>query len=493
MQKALTSSTIELFVPLSRSAGPTLGKQIEQHLRAAIRDGTLKPQSLLPSGRDLAEQLKVSRPIVVDVYAQLASEGFITLRQGARPRVASQPDALAPAEPPHKPQFIPARYDLRPATPDLHAFPRKAWLRAMRNALETMLPHALGYDGRHGTDALRDALAGYLGRVRSVVTQPSQILVTSGFAQSRSLFCRAIAAMGGKRLAVEDPSYTEWESVTGVGLEIVPIPVDEDGIDVDRLASSQADAVLLTPTHHSPTGCTLSGERRAQLVTWLRAQGTFALEDDYDAEFRYDRAPTGAVQSLAPDRVVYAGTVSKTLAPALRMGWVAVPRPLMDAMLFQHRVADNGAPRIDQNALASFIEDGELDRHLRRMRLIYRKRRDVLISALQTHMPEAVIGGIAGGLHAAVKLPRRVAEEAILAEAARRGVQFDFMSRSCVARREVCSTMLIGYAQPTESAIRQGIRILAETVNAISAPPPSAHANSFQLGRGRKGQRPCLP
>jgi GntR family transcriptional regulator/MocR family aminotransferase len=270
---------------------------------------------------------------------------------------------------------------------------------------------------------------------------------------------------------VEDPSYTHWEFVQAAGLEIIPIPVDEEGIDVDRLASSKADAVLLTPTHQSPTGYPLSGGRRAALLDWLRSRKTFALEDDYDAEFRYDRAPVGALQGLVPERIMYAGTVSKTLAPGMRIGWLVVPDAMRESVLYQHRAADHGAPRIDQNALASFIAEGDLDRHLRRMRLVYRKRRDALVSALETYLPDARIDGIAAGLHAAVTLPRKVAERAILAEAARRGVEMEFMSHWYIDRRERPSTMLLGYAQSPESSIRAGVRIIAETLNAMKAQP----------------------
>jgi GntR family transcriptional regulator/MocR family aminotransferase len=406
MPETLTSSTVELLIPLSRGNGTTLGRQIENHLRDGIRNGTLKSHSILPSTRDLAGQLKISRPIVVDAYAQLASEGFLILRQGARPRVADHVKIGVTVDRARPSVEIPPRYDFRPAIPDLQSFPRKAWLRATRKALDRMKPHELGYDARHGTETLRHALAEYLGRVRGVVADPSHFVVTSGYAQSRSLFCRAVGMMGGKHLAVENPSYTQWEFATAAGLKLVPIAVDENGVDVKALTASKADAIIVTPTHQSPTGHALSGERRTELLSWLKARGAFALEDDYDAEFRYDRAPIGALQGLAPDRIVYSGTVSKTLSPGMRIGWLVVPEQIREAVLFQHRVADHGAPRIDQNALAFLIADGEFDRHLRRVRLVYRKRRDALISALETYLPEASVGGIAAGLHAAVALPR---------------------------------------------------------------------------------------
>jgi GntR family transcriptional regulator/MocR family aminotransferase len=340
-------------------------------------------------------------------------------------------------------------------------------LKATRKALESMRPREFGYDARHGTQALRESLAAYLGRARGVVADPSQIIVTSGYAQGRQLFCRALAAMGGKRLAVEDPSYTSWRFAASAGLAIVPVQVDKEGIDVGRLGKSNADGVLVTPTHQSPTGFVLSGERRGDLLNWLRSRKCFALEDDYDAEFRYDRAPVGALQGLAPERVVYAGTASKTLAPALRIGWLVVPEAMREAILSEHRLADYGAPRIEQNALATFIDDGDLDRHLRRMRLIYRDRRNALVSAIGEFLPEASIDGISAGLHAAVGLPERIVEQAVSSEVARRGVHIEFMSKWYVEQQDRPSTILIGYAQSDGSTLRAGIRILADAIHSI--------------------------
>jgi GntR family transcriptional regulator/MocR family aminotransferase len=469
----MTRETVELLIPLFRGAGRPLVRQVEDHIRQAIRSGSLKPRSLLPSTRDLAGQLGISRPTVVEAYSQLASEGFVAMRQGARPRVAESVMGGIQKDRTDASTEVPPRHDFRPSTPDLRSFPRKAWLKATRTALKSMQPQEFGYDARHGTQALRQSLAAYLGRVRSVVADPSQIIVTSGYAQGRQLFCRALAAMGGKRLAVEDPSYTSWEFATSAGLDVVPIPVDEEGINVDRLVRSNADGVLVTPTHQSPTGFVLSGERRVELLDWLRSKKRFALEDDYDAEFRYDRSPVGALQGLAPERVVYAGTASKTLAPGLRIGWLVVPEAMREAVLSEHCLADYGAPRIDQNALATFINDGDLDRHLRRMRLVYRDRRNALVSAIDELLPEASIDGISAGLHAVVRLPERIAEEAVSNEVARRGVQIEFMSKWYVRKQDRPSAILIGYAQSEGSTLRAGIRILADAIHSLGR--ASAH------------------
>lgn len=463
----MTSRTIELPIPLSRDGTRSFGRQIEDFVRHGMRSGALHGDAILPSTRDLARQLGISRPVVVDAYAQLASEGFIVLRQGARPRIAGQVAALPPSEPADPARAIALRYDLRPATPDLSQFPKRAWLKAMRHALDTMATADFGYGDQLGTIALREALADYLGRVRSVVASPRQVVITNGFAQARSLFCRAIAARGGRLLAVEDPAYSSYDFATLAGLQVVPVPVDEEGIDVTALAQTGADAVSLTPTHQSPTGVALSGRRRRALIEWLDASGAVALEDDYDAEFRYDRAPVGAIQGLAPGRVVYAGTASKTLAPALRLGWMVVPDTLHDDMRAQFRAADLGPPRIDQHALAGMISSGDFDRHLRRMRLIYDERRAALLAALAELMPYARVQGIEAGIQVMATLPWSLPEDAVRAEAARRGVHFEFLSGCYLREVELPSALLLGYGQLQESGLRIAIRILAEVIAAI--------------------------
>ena len=326
-----TSQPIELLLSVSRAGSRTLGTQIEDQLRRAIREGALRPDARVPSTRDLAGQLGVSRRVVVDAYAQLAAEGYLSLRQGARPRVSGA-TALAsvaspPAMPPAGTAAAPrARFDFRPSVPDVSTFPRAAWLRSLRTALATVTDADLGYGDPRGVEALRSALADYLGRVRGVVADPEHIIITNGYTQGLGLVCHALARAGAKRIALEDPSNPDDGLVAArAGLDPVPIGVDEAGTRVDELEQADADAVVLTPAHQHPTGAVLTGERRTALLAWLRDRDAIAIEDDYDAEYRYDRAAVGALQGLDPDRVVYAGSVSKTLAPALRIGWLVVP------------------------------------------------------------------------------------------------------------------------------------------------------------------------
>jgi GntR family transcriptional regulator / MocR family aminotransferase len=464
-----TSQPVEVLVSITRDSSQTLGAQIEDQLRRAIREGALKAGARVPSTRDLARQLGVSRRVAVDAYSQLAAEGYLELRQGARPRVseaAASPEATEAEKPP---PVRPPRFDFLPSVPDVSTFPRTAWLRSLREALTSITDVDLGYGDPLGVDVLRSALADYLGRVRGVVTDPARVIVTCGYWQGLGLVCRALADRGTKRIALEDPSNPEDRVIAArAGLEPVPIGVDADGLRVDELEAAQADAVILTPAHQHPTGVVLSGERRTALLAWLRERDTIAIEDDYDAEYRYDRAAVGALQGLEPDRIVYAGTASKTLAPALRLGWLVVPQGLHGAVGDEKVLADHGTARIEQLALAHFITRGELDRHLRRMRIRYRARRDALVEALAEALPEAFVRGVAAGLHATVQLPDGHDEQAIREEALRRRVALATMSEYRIGDRAAPPTLILGYAQTPEPSIAPGVRQLAEAVRAAN-------------------------
>jgi GntR family transcriptional regulator/MocR family aminotransferase len=466
----LTSRPLDVLVAVDRDGPQTLGRQIEDQLRRAIRDSALRPGARLPSTRDLARELGVSRPIVVDAYAQLAGEGYLELRPGARPRITGcagpcQPPATTRSEPVPEP-----RYDFRPGVPDLSTFPRSAWLRSLREAVTGMRDADFGYTDPQGTEVLRLALRDYLGRVRGVAADVGQVVVTSGYSQGRSLLCRSLATLGARRIAIEDPCHDEVrQSGASAGLELVPVPVDGEGIRVDALEQADADAVLVTPAHQYPTGAVLSGARRGALLDWLRRREAVAIEDDYDAEFRYDRAPVGALQGMDPERIVYAGTASKTLAPALRLGWLVVPPRLLETVRQQQRQVDFGVSRIEQHAFADFLSRGELDRHLRRMRVRYRERRDVLVEALGETLPEVRVHGIRAGLHVTVQLRPGDRGRVIRDEAARRGVALTALSDYYHARGADSSLLLLGYGRIPEPVIRAGVRELARVVRGVRA------------------------
>ncbi len=461
-----TSQPVELLLAVTRDGPLTLGAQVETQLRKAIRAGMLRPGTKLPSTRDLARQLGVSRRITVTAYAQLAAEGYLTLRRGARPLVSEAASAAVPVASAELPLPRPL-FDFRPSVPDVSTFPRVAWSRALRDALKNLPDADLAYGDPRGVMLLREALTEYLARVRGVAATPEHLIVTCGFTQGFNLICRALALKGTKRIAIENPSNPEPRLIAiRAGLEVVPIDTDDEGIVIDDLDGAKVGAVLLTPAHQHPTGVVLSSSRRAALLDWLRRENAIAIEDDYDAEFRYDRAAIGALQGLDPAHVVYAGSLSKTLAPALRLGWLVVPPSLLNAVSNEKVLADQGTSRIEQHAFADFLTRGELDRHLRRMRTRYRARRDTIVDALADALPEATIRGIAAGLHVTVRLPAGIDEQAIREEARRRRIHFNILADYQHRGGPTQPTLILGYSQLTEPAIRAGILEIAETVRA---------------------------
>jgi GntR family transcriptional regulator/MocR family aminotransferase len=474
-----SSQPVELLLSVTKGGSRTLGAQVEDQLRRAIQQGKLKAGTRVASTRDLARQLEVSRRVVVDAYAQLAAEGYLTLRQGARPRVsevvagfgeAAAQAAQAPAAAAAGGPDPPPRFDFRPNAPDVSSFPRTAWLRSLREALAAMTDGDLGYGDPRGVEALRSALADYLGRVRGVVAEPDRVVVTSGYSQGQGIVCRALVRRGARRIAFENPSHPEQRRIAArAGLEVVPVAVDDAGLRVDELERAGVDAVALTPAHQHPTGAVLSGERRTALLAWLRRSGAVAIEDDYDAEYRYDRAAVGALQGLEPDRIVYAGSASKTLAPALRLGWLVVPHRLLATVADEKDLADCGTARIDQHAFARFLVRGELDRHLRRMRTRYRRRRDLLVEALAA-LPEATVRGIAAGLHATVELAADHDERAIVDRAHGRGIDLTTLHDFWIEPGSGPPTLLLGYGQIPEHAIATAVDELARAIGSGRRP-----------------------
>ncbi len=451
-----------MLVELDRRVREPLTLQLERALRDGIRRGALRPGTPLPSTRAFAAELGISRGLVVTAYAQLGAEGYLRLRRNAPPVVAGGIGAATPARTvgagPERP------HNLRPDLPDYRAFPRREWLKSYRAALGRAPDRELSYGDVRGVSHLREALVAYLGRVRGVVGDPEYTFVCSGFAQAVTLVGGVLVREGRRRIAVEDPSHVTIRGVVArSGLEPVPIPVDAGGIDVDALVAAAPDAVLVTPAHQFPTGVVLAPERRARLLAWAERTGALVIEDDFDSEYRYDRPPVGSLQGLMPERVVYCGTASKTLAPGLRLGWIVAPgelaRPLVDQVL--HTVVS--PPRLEQLALADFLLRGELDRHLRRMRLRYRRRRDVLVEALGRELPELEVRGLAAGLYLEAVLPAGTDETRVLERARARGVGLAGMSEHCIeAVRE--PALLLGYALTPEPSLRRAVAVLAEAV-----------------------------
>ncbi|HEY2286152.1 MAG TPA: PLP-dependent aminotransferase family protein [Streptosporangiaceae bacterium] len=404
------------FLQLSPEDAPARGLTgwLAEAIRAAIIDGRLRAGTPLPATRLLAGDLGVSRGLVVEAYQRLADEGLVSGRPGTGTRVlgVSRPAPGVSGAPPPGPLLVPpgwrerAEIDLSPGVPDLSGFPRAAWLRAERLVLERASVADLGYGDPRGTVALRTELAGWLARTRGLRAGPGDIIIVTGVAQALALLARVLGRHGHGEIAVEDPgSRGARDDLAYWGLRPVPVPVDEHGLDVSELARGDARAVLLTPAHQFPTGVVLAPQRRRDLLDWAAGADAVIVEDDYDAEYRYDRAPVPALHASAPGLVAYAGSTSKTLAPGMRLGWL-IPPPGLHADLVEAKYAsDLGSPALPQLVLARLIASGELEQHIRLVRKRQRSRRDALLLALREHLPAARVQGVAAGLHLLVTFP----------------------------------------------------------------------------------------
>ena len=468
MGKTRTNSGV--LVVIDHDARIPLHRQIETSVRDSIRTGRLPRGSSLPPSRVLAADLGVSRGVVVEAYQQLAAEGYLASRAGGYTEVAAGPSpATNPNPNTNTNSPAPPRINLSSCRADVSGFPRAAWMRAIRGALASAPNDVFGYQAGQGTPQLRTALAGYLNRVRGTLAEPDQIVVCTGYAQGIKLLVGVLAAAGAKRIALEDPSSGDdaLPAARAAGLEVIGVPVDADGIRVDVLRHTGADAVVLTPSHQWPTGSVLSAANRAAVLRWAAESGAIVVEDDYDAEYRYDRTPVGALQGLAPDRVVYAGSASKVLAPGMRLGWFLLPGHLAGPMAAAKVAADRGSPALEQLALADLITRGEFDRHLRRMRPVYRRRRDALLTALAQRLPQLRPAGVSAGLHLVTWLPPNLDEAAVVDAAARAGVSVEGVTPYRISGPGP-GGLIFGYASVNQQAIAEGVDILARVIGELS-------------------------
>ncbi|WP_028059678.1 MocR-like pyridoxine biosynthesis transcription factor PdxR [Candidatus Solirubrobacter pratensis] len=457
MTRSWAISGVDVHLAVS---GPGVRAGLEAALREAVRTGRLTPGTRLPSSRALAHDLGVARNTVADAYGQLVAEGWLIARQGSGTRVGSRaadargektgaPEAASPAP----------RLDLRPGTPDLAAFPRAAWVAATRRALATAPYDALGYGDPRGRPELRGALAAYLARARGVDASADRIVIVSGFTQGLALLCDVLRARGARTLGLEAytlPDHRDAAAAHGFG--IAPLTIDDGGAVLQ-----DADAAVLTPAHQFPLGPPLAPERRAAAAAWARDR--LVIEDDYDGEFRYDRQPLGAMQALAPEHIVYAGTASKTLAPGLRLAWLVLPARLVDDVVGAKLRADRNSSALDQLVLAELIASGGYDRHVRRARLAYRRRRDRLVAALRRDAPRVRIAGVAAGLHALLELPPGEHEQEAVARAAAHGVAVMGLDTFRIGGPRHGPALVVGYATPPEHAFTSALARLTAAVS----------------------------
>ncbi|MER7054100.1 PLP-dependent aminotransferase family protein [Streptomyces sp. NPDC000351] len=458
----------ELLLPAVSAPARARGRALQEALRGAVRSGRLTPGTRLPSSRDLAADLGVSRGLVTEAYEQLTAEGYLRSGQGAGTWVGDAVRAARPRARDLAPRSPGDRADFVPGTPDLSLFPRAAWAAAQRGVLAELPHESLGYPDPRGLPRLRTALAELLTRRRGVVADPERIVVVSGVAQATALLATVLRARGMRTAGVEDPGSPQHDALyASAGVGTVPLPLDDEGLAVGPLRASGVRTVVTTPAHQFPTGIAYSARRRAELLDWARSVDGLVLEDDYDGDFRYDRAPVGALQGLDPERVAYTGSVSKSLAPGLRLGWLLVPEWLADDVVERKRTTDLGHPTLDQALFARFVERGDYDRQLRVCQRAYRERRDALVGALEEHFPGSRVSGIAAGLHAIATLPERYGpEERFLARVADAGVAVHALAAygheadgDGTAGKEV--RLVLGYAHLTPGRIRAGVALMA--------------------------------
>ena len=454
-----TSGGLDLYV---ETTGARRRASLEESLRTAIQRRRLTAGTTLPSSRVLAKDLGLSRGTVAAAYDQLVAEGYLLARQGAGTQVVDLGPVDRPVE--ERRPAKPRRLNLRPGTPDVTTFPVTDWLRCARRALGRAPASAYGYGDLRGRFELRSALVDYLGRTRGVQARPEQVMITGGATQALSLLCSALAGTGSSTIAMENPGFNFHHGVVRqAGQRLTALPVDEQGAKADDLGD--VAAAVVTPAHQYPTGVTMHPSRRHAFTAWARGTGGLVVEDDYDGEFRYDRQPIGALQGTAADHVVYIGTASKTLGPGLRLGWMVLPDRLVAPVMTVKQNTDLSTDSIAQLTLAELITSHGYDRHIRTVRLRYRRRRDLLIAALEQIRPQLVTG-VSAGLQALLRLPAGgPSEDDLIQLAAAEGLALEGLGPHWHGDHPDLQGLIIGFSRPSERAYPAAVSLLVRVLH----------------------------
>jgi len=446
------------------SDGP-LSRRLAAALRDAVHDGSLSAGSALPPSRLLASELGCSRWVVTEAYGQLVAEGYLQATTGVATTVRDIGGAAVP-----RPLGLPAtqprpRYDLTPGVPDLAGFPRTRWLEVYRRAVMQRPTGLLADRSPVGTIAARAVLTDYLARTRQVREDPTQVAVTTGSGASVGWLSRVLVSLGHRRVGVEDPSWPCLRNAASrAGLEVVPIGVDHHGLQVTELADHpDVRVVITTPGHQFPLGVPLSPDRRFELIKWAERVGGVIIEDDYDAEFRYDRRPVGSLQGMAPDRVALVGSVSKSLGPMINLGWVIIPQWLIMKILADDLDAGIGPSVFGFEAFATMISEGWYERHLRTMATTYRRRRERLVAALTWLLPDCQLSGVPAGMHLIAKLPAGIDAATVVGRAAALEVGVVPLDRYRVAA-ELEPGLVIGFGNLRDGRETEAVERLAPEI-----------------------------
>ncbi|WP_340557185.1 MocR-like pyridoxine biosynthesis transcription factor PdxR [Streptomyces sp. GSL17-111] len=458
--------TLDLHLDLDLRQRRGRREQLAAALRRAIESGRLPPGARLPSTRSVAVEFGIARGTVVAAYHLLIAEGHLETVQGSGTRVVgpARPTPRHVRRPASSPEpRTPWRYTFRPGMPDVTLFPRGAWTRSTQHVLKTVPAEALGYGDPRGRIELRQALADYLARSRGVSTHPERIVICHGFTQALGLIATVLAEHGVAGVSVENPCYPLFRDVIQLaGLDVHPVDVDRDGLLPGDL---RGGAAVVTPIHQYPSGVNLSAERRRALIDWARDTDAVIVEDDYDSEFQYGRQRVGTLQPMAPDRVVYAGTTSKTLAPGVRLSWLVVPPDWVERITTAKRVADRHTAALTQMVLADLLLSGAYDRHVRQCRDHYRRRRDQLGRALAEHAPTAWLAGESAGLHALIRWsPDGPGEDEVIRAARRESVLVVGLGDYWGTPGPHAPGLVIGYGTPPRHAFTGALEALSRVL-----------------------------
>lgn len=462
----MTSRTVVvdgIDLPLS-DEGATLTRRLTTTLRRGVQNGQLRDGAALPPSRALAAGLGCSRWVVTEAYGQLVAEGYLVATTGSATRVRwADPPPHQPSGPALTSAARP-RFDLTPGVPDLAAFPRSRWAEAYRRAVLDLPTDLLAGRTLAATTAARRTITDLLRRTRQVREEPTQLSLTTGSTAAFTWLTSLLVQLGHTRLAVEDPSWPGLRSVARRGgLTPVAVPVDDQGIVVEALRRRRVRLVLVTPAHQFPVGVALSAARRLDLLEWARDVDGLIVEDDYDADFRYEGAPVASLQGMAPDRVVLLGSVSKTLSPAIELGWMILPQKLLMALPDLDLNLNVTPSALTAQAMAVLIDQGWYERHLRAQRLRYRRRRGHLVAALADHLPDAEVTGLAAGLHLPLRLPPGTDVHAVVRRAARHDLALVAAERYRI-RPGGPPQLILGFGNLRDSRIEQAMALLGETV-----------------------------
>jgi GntR family transcriptional regulator/MocR family aminotransferase len=431
--------------------------------------GRLQSGDALPSTRELAKELAISRNTAYEAYEMLAAEGYIVSRQGSPTRVAEglilETITSAGQKPSGKEIQPIGSYpaDFRTGLPDLRRFPRRRWLQLVHQTAEQLALNQWGYTGPEGLPALREQIAAWLLRSKGLSVEPQDIFITAGATHALHILAELLATESRPEIIVEDPCHRGMLRVLQSNkFRIRPVPVDEQGLETNALTKSEASAVYVTPSHQFPLGGILPAGRRAALVSFAREHDLYLIEDDYDSEFRYTGSPIAPLYALDPQRVIYVGTFSKILFPALRIGYVILPRPLQPCWCRLRLYTDVQNQPFEQAALAQFLNSRKLDRHIQSMRRFYGQRRQILLQTLTEAFGSCwKAWGDAAGLHLALEFPGKCFDQSFAANCQQHGIRITPVDHHSIVKGKHLDKLLLGYGHLEPQEIRQGITMLS--------------------------------